>query len=155
MANTTDWDDFSDWPRRLLHVETMTSYPWQPGNKYGDQASPRYNAISYTWGRWKLRDGDHPSVEALHVAGVRWPIPRINPDHFTVDEFISTIRIATVGNAAGDDSPVDFIWLDIACIDQTPNSKENASEVGRQAKIFTGATNVFAWFRLSDPPSIL
>jgi hypothetical protein len=78
--------------------------------------------------------------------GVRWPIPRIKPDHFTVDGLVSTIRIAAVGNAAGDVPPVDFIWLDVACIDQTPNSKENASEVGRQAKIFTGAINVFAWF---------
>ncbi|KAH6662339.1 hypothetical protein B0J14DRAFT_645331 [Halenospora varia] len=144
MANVTSWDDSCDWPRRLLYIKTMTSYPWQPGNKYGDQFSPRYNAISYTWGRWKLQDGDHPNVEALHVTGVRWPIPRINPDHFTVDELISTIKIATVGNVVGDDPPVGFIWLDVACIDQTPNSKENASEVGRQAKIFNGATK-FAW----------
>lgn len=28
------------WPRRLLHLPTLTSYEWQPGNTYGSHVSP-------------------------------------------------------------------------------------------------------------------
>ncbi|KAL2879798.1 hypothetical protein SGCOL_004841 [Colletotrichum sp. CLE4] len=42
-------------------------------------------------------------------------------------------------------SPINYIWLDVACIYQTRNSAEMAMEVGRQAKIFKGATQTFAW----------
>ena len=34
----------------------------------------------------------------------------------------------------------------MACIDQTANSAEMAAEIGRQAKIFRGATQAFVWF---------
>lgn len=34
---------------------------------------------------------------------------------------------------------IEYVWIDIACIQQTPNSREMAAEVGRQAKIFRGA----------------
>ncbi|KAF2252745.1 hypothetical protein BU26DRAFT_560101 [Trematosphaeria pertusa] len=41
--------------------------------------------------------------------------------------------------------PVDFIWLDIACIDQRESEPRSAAEVGRQAAIFKGAQTVFIW----------
>lgn len=28
------------WPRRLLHVKSLTSYEWQLGNVYGGVAAP-------------------------------------------------------------------------------------------------------------------
>ncbi|KAG7039539.1 gibberellin 2-oxidase [Colletotrichum scovillei] len=40
---------------------------------------------------------------------------------------------------------IHYVWLDVACIDQTRGSAEMALEVGRQAKIFKGATHTFAW----------
>ncbi|KAL4908407.1 hypothetical protein BDW74DRAFT_175089 [Aspergillus multicolor] len=52
-----EFDNDDIWPRRLLHVSTMTSHKWQPGSRYNGQREPRYNAISYTWGRWRLDDG--------------------------------------------------------------------------------------------------
>jgi hypothetical protein len=47
---------------------------------------------------------------------------------------------------------VDFVWLDIACIDQTPGSKESAAEIGRQAKIFQNAFCTFAWLTSHAEP---
>lgn len=40
---------------------------------------------------------------------------------------------------------VEFVWLDMACIDQNPGSPDAAAEIGRQAKIFKGASHVYAW----------
>ncbi|KAK1540998.1 hypothetical protein CPAR01_06987 [Colletotrichum paranaense] len=80
---------------------------WAPGNYYGNDRAPKYIAISYTWGRWRLKIAfDNPGE----------PVPQIH-----------------------------YVWLDVACIDQTRGSAEMALEVGRQAKIFKGATHTFAW----------
>lgn len=139
------WQDECPWPRRLLHVPTLTSYPWQRGNIYSNQPEPRYNAISYTWGRYVLPSNIQPEVAALPIKGTTWEryLPRINPEVFTVDELRATLAMATCPYPGYD--AVNFVWLDIACIDQTPNSPENASEVGRQARIFRGAADVFVW----------
>jgi len=40
---------------------------------------------------------------------------------------------------------VEFIWLDIACIDQRELEPRSAAKVGRQAAIFRGAQAVFIW----------
>lgn len=127
------------WPRRLLHVPSMTSFPWQPGNIYGNTVEPKYNILTYTWGRWRLQDSDeHASeVESLKIAGVPWDIPKISPAHFNADQFLSVIRGISRplddGNMSADGPGVDFIWLDIACIDQRDNEPDSAAEVGRQA----------------------
>jgi hypothetical protein len=39
---------------------------------------------------------------------------------------------------------VEFVWLDVACIDQRANELRSAAEIGRQAAIFNGAIQVFA-----------
>src|SRR5450755_4332269 len=44
----------SHWPRRLLHLPSWTSLEWQPGDCYGSYHRPKYSAISYTWGRFRL-----------------------------------------------------------------------------------------------------
>ncbi|KAI2775676.1 heterokaryon incompatibility protein-domain-containing protein [Daldinia loculata] len=84
-----NFDNDSTWPRRLLHVPSMTSCKWAPGNSYGGKRNPSYIAVSYTWGRFQLRSPDEkPHVGALPIRGVPWTIPRVDPDvHFTVDEF--------------------------------------------------------------------
>lgn len=121
------------WPRRLLHVPSMTSFPWQPGNIYRNTVEPKYNILTYTWGRWRLRDTDeHASeVESLAIDGVPWDIPKIKPAHFTADKFLSVIRSITQP-LSQEDLGVDFIWLDIACINQRDNEPDSAAEVGRQ-----------------------
>lgn len=149
------------WPRRLLHVPSMTSYRWNPGNVYGSYRAPLYNAITYTWGRWMLRTPeDQPHVLAVDIKGVDWDIPRIDPRQFSREEFVAVIVKATepVGVEKGssqtkekspnrdyNSSSVEFLWLDVACIDQRPSSPDSAAEIGRQAEIFRGAKCVFVW----------
>jgi hypothetical protein len=128
---------------------------------------PKYNAISYTWGRWQLKDGEKPHVKALDVKGTPWEIPRIDPGkHFSVEQFRQVVLRATdsehllevneieVSKSVGFLPPpadtrkqldkVDFIWLDVACIDQRFGSN-SMEELGRQAKIFKGARSVYIW----------
>lgn len=158
------------WPRRLLHVPTMTSYEWEPGNKYGPVKSPRYNAITYTWGRWKLKSNELPHIKAIDIGGVDWEIPRIHPLRFDVDDFKNlvrraiepvslTVRISSRQNATEHKSAsTEYIWLDVACIDQRESEPRSAAEVGRQADIFKGAQNVFIWltdFYFSELQSLL
>lgn len=146
-----------NWPRRLLHVPSMTSYEWKPGNWYGPEHSPRYNAISYTWGRWALADESMPEVEGVPIKGIPWNVPRIDPAHFTKDEFQAVIRRAstddmmTKANGFVRDGAIDCIWLDVACIDQRVWKPRSAAEVGRRAQIFRNASEVYIWLsRLSS-----
>ena len=135
------------WPRRLLHVPTLRSYPWQPGNIYNNIKEPAYNALTYTWGHYRLHDSEFPEVHAIPITidGGSWDIPRINPSHFTSDEFEAVVRKAgTFSLPTGSDS-VQFLWLDIACIDQREREPQSAAEIGRQGAIFEGARHVFAW----------
>ena len=145
------------WPRRLLHVDlepfSLRSHKWKPGNIYGHQKEPRYNAISYTWGRWELKDRlTQPDVTSLKILGVPWSVPRICASHFTVAELTQAIRrAAEPPEHDWDDyderltsNDFGFLWIDIGCIDQrgTPEAK---AEIGRQARIFRGAQSVYVW----------
>lgn len=141
-----------DWPQRLLHVPTMTSYEWQAGHKYGVHIQPRYNAISYTWGRYRLNlTLEKPYVKPIKINGVNWKIPRIDDSHFTVDQFEELIRRSTEPssysghNPAFTPSKIEFVWLDVACINQTPDHPQMAVEIGRQARIFRKAKRVLIW----------
>lgn len=150
MASIKD-DALKRWPRRLLHVPTMTSHEWQKGNRYGNHVEPKYNAITYTWGRWRLQENEQPSVRAINIKGTPWKIPRVDPQRFTAGELETVIRKAaegfsTLSNLREKVLPsVQFVWLDVACIDQRPNSADSATEIGRQALIFDGAEKVVAW----------
>lgn len=164
-----EFDNNSQWPRRLLHVPTMTSCKWEPGNKYKEQHEPAYNAISYTWGRWKLDNASEmPEVGSLPIKGTPWEIPRIKPSHFTVKEFKNAIRQGVQDTPYLKKSLLkrvnefihkihkqrpqisefrecpEFLWLDVACIDQRGTS-EGKNEVGRQARIFRGAETCYIW----------
>lgn len=153
MDETFDAD--CDWPRRLLHVNSLTSYEWQPGGIYGEHTKPKYNIISYTWGRFMLREGEYPDVQSMPIKGTTWEndLPRIKPEAFTVKELLNIINIAA--QPYKQYPAVDFVWLDIACIDQTPGSPSNASEVGRQARIFRGACDSFIWLTRHNARDIL
>ena len=145
------FDDSGPWHRRLLHIQSLESYPWQPGNIYGACRNPKYNALSYTWGRWEIMEGGLLEIRAAHIKGTSWRIPRIDPVHFTAEAFEAVIKdTANPHPSQADGSTVDFLWLDVACIDQSPNSHEKALEIGRQAKIFRGAAQVFVWLTTHD-----
>jgi hypothetical protein len=142
------FDDASLWPRRLLHVPTMASLPWKPGNRYGNYSNPKYNAVSYTWGRWELKDrNERPEIKALPVKGAEWFIPRIHPERFTVKEFQAMVNDTVIPHPSRPDhQEIEFLWLDIACIHQE-DQDENAREVGRQANIFKGAAHTYVWLK--------
>ncbi|KIX03505.1 uncharacterized protein Z518_07058 [Rhinocladiella mackenziei CBS 650.93] len=132
--------DTGDWPRRLLHIPTMKSLTWRPGNRYGGKEGPEYEApeyaaLSYTWG--KYRD---ETAEPISIGETEWPVPRIEPTHFTVHDFRRVI------NRIRRYSGTDFLWLDVACVNQGPDSDEGRLEVGRQAAIFRRAEKTYIWF---------
>ena len=155
--DTRDPPGIGNWPRRLLHVPTMTSYECQPGNIYGQHHEPQYNAISYTWGRWRIETrgtleqkpekGDSwDEARGLVIHNVEWDIPLIDPEHFTPKQFRAALSQATTRfYSRSDEQDAEFLWLDVACIDQRWNSEDGALEVGRQAAIFRGADEVFIW----------
>jgi hypothetical protein len=127
-------DPGKDWPSRLLHVPTMTSMVLEMVNGhalYGGQADPAYNILTYTWGRWA-----RPVGPAIEVKGVPWKIPPIDPAHFSVDDFLQVIKRIS--------EDTEFIWIDIACIDQE-NEALKLDEIGRQAAIFDKAERTFIW----------
>ncbi|RBR25339.1 uncharacterized protein FIESC28_01776 [Fusarium coffeatum] len=145
------FDDSCSWPRRLLHVESWTSYPWKQGNRYRGVYKPKYVALSYTWGRWRLKEGVQESVEALNIRNVPWKIPRVDPQHFTVDEFQNAIIAAANGDSGDRKQPkVKFVWLDVACIDQEDEDIKHA-EVSRQFTIFNGAQRCAIWLASTSP----
>ena len=157
------------WPRRLLHVPSMTSLEWQPGDRYGEHVQPRYNAVSYTWGRFSLdveedkKAGEKEKEElreskkkketrkmkknknttAVEINGIDWAVPRINPEHFSADNFRRLIQ-QTCESVDGSRERIDFLWLDVACINQK-DTVEKMAEIGRQAVIFHGAQRVYVW----------
>ncbi|KAF2727372.1 hypothetical protein EJ04DRAFT_595238 [Polyplosphaeria fusca] len=144
------FDDECQWPRRLLHIPSMTSYEWRPGDWYGDFQKPKYSILSYTWGRWEIRD---PStlqhVRPIQIHGIAWEVPRVDPEAFTDDEFLAVIRdTASPHPEVVDSEHVDFLWLDVACIHQS-DEEEKAKEIGRQAIIFRGASHGYIWIRQS------
>jgi Heterokaryon incompatibility protein (HET) len=119
------------WPRRLLHVPTMTSLERTGRHHYGDFVRPSYHAVSYTWGRYTS-----PIGPSLPVKNVTWRIPSIKESHFSLREFDVVLQTAAEG--------VDLVWLDVACIDQE-NHAIKVDEIGRQADIFQRASKVFVW----------
>ncbi|KIW66428.1 hypothetical protein PV04_05763 [Phialophora macrospora] len=151
-----DFDEQSRWPRRLLHVPTMTSYQWRPDNSYNGVKAPEYAIVSYTWGRWRLTDA-HSGLEALGVKGVPWEIPKVDPRHFTATQFHQVLQVIIENSAkesnggAGQRDVSPFVWLDVACIPQWQNSPVADSEVGRQARIFRGARTAYVWLTTPDP----
>src|SRR5437016_5976697 len=90
------------WPRRLLHLPSMTSLVRQEGHRYGEFIEPEYGALSYTWGRFA-----HPSSARLLVLhGVTWKIPAVRESHFTVQQFESALHKASCPNG--------MVWVDVA-----------------------------------------
>ncbi|KAI0553861.1 heterokaryon incompatibility protein-domain-containing protein [Xylaria curta] len=135
--NITTWEESSEryWPRRLLHIATLTSYERSDNNTYNGIKEPAYSILSYTWGRFQVKD---PGVsKSLPIKGVSWEIPTIQESHFTVDQFHKVLNLMRLDNT-------EWAWVDIACIDQE-NTKIKMDEVGKQASIFRAARWAYVW----------
>lgn len=110
----------------------MTSIERTDGNTYGEDVEPAFNIMSYTWGRWMIREGG----PALVVNGVTWKVPAVQDSHFSVGEITHIVN--RVGEGAS------YVWIDVACIDQ--ESREvKMDEVGKQAAIFDKADTAHVW----------
>ncbi|KAI4279714.1 MAG: hypothetical protein L6R38_004968 [Xanthoria sp. 2 TBL-2021] len=114
----------------------MTSLERTVEGVYGDSRDPTYNAISYTWGRFATNHGP-----ALKVNGITWSIPSIKPNHFSVGAFHEILKKAAGTNG--------LVWVDIACIDQE-NIDIKMDEIGKQADIFSQASQVYIWLSSQD-----
>lgn len=132
-------DPMGHWPARLLHIPSMTSIRWEPGNCYKEHKEPKYAVLSYTWGRWEIPKSADLRHPALEVHGIDWEVPSISPNLFSVQDFKNVLL------RVSEETGVNFIWVDIACINQNSSSEEKAREIGRQAKIFGGASFAFVW----------
>jgi hypothetical protein len=142
LSPTSAWGiDQSEWPLRLLHVPSMTSVQSGPGHTYGcEQLSkqnlyPRYNILSYTWGRWRSN-----SERPVGIKGTTWKIPAVRPEHFTPKDFEQVLRLIS--------KDVDYVWVDVACINQGQSPQdvaEGMDQVGKQMGIFSRASQAYVW----------
>lgn len=129
----TEWQTLDkEWPGRLLHIPTMTSTERHGEDTYMGRRRPKYNILTYTWGRWSVPEGPR-----MDVHGTPWQIPAVR-GCFTPAEFHRVLL------AMGHSDAVEFAWIDVACIDQD-NYAAKMEEVGRQAGIFANAYRVYAW----------
>ncbi|KAK1250092.1 hypothetical protein MKX08_010095 [Trichoderma sp. CBMAI-0020] len=124
----------------------MTSIPRDDCNiyKYKDITAkePEYSTLSYTWGRWRVRDKpEAPPV--LPIKNTPWEIPAVEESHFTTENFQRVIQTI---HETGD----DWAWIDVGCIDQRRGSTQAAVEIGRQASIFKQAKSTFVWLSRLD-----
>lgn len=139
------WSTVSgEWPTRLLHVPSMTSIKkddhggfLNPHTNHVDVCPP-YNILSYTWGRW--RSEVHAAVP---IRGTTWRIPAVLPEHFQAAEFAKVMRYVAAQRE------VQYIWVDVACINQSGETladvAESADQIGKQMSIFSQATLSFIW----------
>lgn len=132
------WGNIDDyWPRRLLHIPTMISHARSGSCSYCGIDRPRYSILSYTWGRWQIRESGH-KPSPIGITGVNWEIPSIAETHFTAESFeLIVSRLGYLG-------ATDWAWIDIACIDQE-DDEIKMDEVGRQVSIFRNASTPFVW----------
>ncbi|OHF00810.1 hypothetical protein CORC01_03884 [Colletotrichum orchidophilum] len=142
----TALEDIEDyWPRRLLHIPTLTSVERDENNVYGATEKPKYSILTYTWGRWKVRNGNDDTA-ALPVKGAPWKIPSIQEAHFTVASFRAVIEAMA-------SQDVQWAWVDIACIHQEDEIM-NAEEVGHQVAIFDKAVKAHVWLSGANHESL-
>lgn len=125
------------WPRRLLHIPSMTSLERGEGNVYGGDKEPNYAIVSYTWGRYQITEGPR-----LRVEGMDWEIPAIDPNHFTVTALEHLLSHVAMRH--------QYIWVDVACIDQKRYGVK-MEEIGRQASIFKLAKQAYVWLNMHEP----
>lgn len=133
-----------EWPKRLLYVPAMKSVARGENDSFLNPETldldirPRYNILSYTWGRWRSED-----YQPIAIEGTSWKIPAVVPEHFTTSDFERVLRYVA---AQGD---FKYVWVDVACINQGRDSPEDiaegADQVGKQMSIFSQASIAYIW----------
>ncbi|KUI54507.1 hypothetical protein VP1G_01849 [Cytospora mali] len=120
------------WPLRLLRLDgnAFKSVQRSGPSTYEGTKLPNYNILSYTWGRWQTEVG-----EALPIQNVKWKIPIVARQGFSVEAFAKVVRHVSQGS---------HVWLDVGCIDQEDEAVK-MGEIGKQAAIFRGAQKAYIW----------
>lgn len=129
------------WPRRLLHIPTMCSMELGEHETYKTHRQPRYATLSYTWGRY-----EKPEAPSLPVLNVPWHMPSVDPTYFTV------AQMQTVIDSIQSICHLDFIWLDIACLDFSRLNAGLDDGVANQREIFASTTQSFVWLSQTPKP---
>lgn len=97
--------------------------------------SPKYIAISHTWGRWRKRPSSN-----VFVQGVPWQVPENTL--FGVVSLPSLLALVPF--------PTRYIWFDLVCIPQDMShpvlGQQAKVEIANQATIFKSASLAYAWF---------
>ena len=93
------------WPDRLLHIDSMMSFPRTDDLKYNKVHKPSFTILSSKWGLW-VKEG----ASALPIKGIQWDMPSIDPNYFTVVEMTQVLWKMR--------KHAEFVWIDVACIDQ-------------------------------------
>jgi hypothetical protein len=81
---------------------------------------------------------------SLPIPNVPWRVPSVDPKHFTVEQFQSVI------NSIGAVSQLDFLWLDVACLDFSDVSVGLDDGIVMQREIFGSASQNFIWLSQLD-----
>lgn len=115
----------------------MKSCERQDPSEYNGVHNPDYWVLSYTWGRFQAEAGS----TAVKIHNLQWDVPPIKPEHFSVNELEAVM--AWIGKHT------EFLWIDIACIDQLDRPRQ-MYEIGRQAAIFNRATLACIWMTRLD-----
>lgn len=82
MASKEADKELRAWPRRLVHLPSMTSLERSTEGFYGTFHEPAFSAVSYTWGQYTISCGPAPEI-----IGVSKCIPSIKSAYFTVEAF--------------------------------------------------------------------
>lgn len=92
-----------------------------------------------------------PEVKAVRIHGLTWDVPRIDPNHFSEQDFRQLIQKSTTfrSRKEGDEPKAkgpfpEHLWPDIASIDQRDEATK-ISETRRQAKVFRHAETALVW----------
>jgi Heterokaryon incompatibility protein (HET) len=130
------------WPRRLLHVPTMISIQRCEGNWYGADFEPAFNALSYKWGPWVVREGPR-----LDIHGVSWTIPAVDQNCISINDFQKVFQRMT--------QDTDYIWIDIACVDQSPEGLQvRMDEIHKEPGIYRKAQKCYIWLHVLEPADL-
>lgn len=110
------------------------------------QLNEGYIAVSWTWGRYQLRDADGPDGKKWRAArGVPWRVPCFDK----VDIFGQRKdRLTALKWVLHTIKSHRYFWVDILCINQNNDveaQKERDREIAKQAKIFSFARGAFTW----------
>ncbi|KAF8847481.1 hypothetical protein BDZ45DRAFT_754848 [Acephala macrosclerotiorum] len=139
-----DFDNTSNWPRRLLHVPSMTSFRWQPENPlliHGvPWEMPRVNPDTH----FDVLDFKNVICEAMKTADRFYVFDKWKTDRIRDKTVVERVLRMFGGFLERNRWEYEFLGLDITCIDQRQSPIQMA-EVGRQARIFRNAKHSYAW----------